>query len=67
MSTLLNGSRYSPPGTRVPTELLQNAVKYERAREILFRSFGNFDSAEECKSLVSYYKKRIRQECADGC
>ncbi len=36
MSTKLNGNRYSPEGSRVPTDLLPTAIRYEAARAVIF-------------------------------
>ena len=35
MSTKLNGNRYSAAGTRVPTDLLPTAIRYEAALSLI--------------------------------
>lgn len=63
MSTKLNGTRYSPPGSRVPTELLPTAIRYEAARAVLFEQLGRHREAKECLSLKRYYERRTMDEC----
>ena len=65
MSTKLHGSKYSPEGSRVPTELLLTAVRYEAARAAIFERSGNFVRANDCLRLKRYYERRAREECAD--
>lgn len=64
MSTKLNGSKYSPAGSRVPTELLPTAIRYERARAVLFERLGRFGKADECVRLKRYYEQRAMDECS---
>ena len=54
MSSLLNGSRLSPKGSRVPTDLLPPAIRYEAARAAIFEDWGNYIRANECLGPVSY-------------
>ena len=63
MSSELNGSRLTPPGQRVPTNLLPNAIRYEAARAVLFEQFGDFVHANRCIALTRYYERRAREEC----
>jgi len=63
MSTKLNGSRFSPMGSRVPTELLPTAIRYEHARAVLFDQFGQHSKARECEKLKRYYERRSMEEC----
>ena len=62
MSVKLNGSRYSPPGSRVPTELLPTAIRYENARAALFSQLGQHSKAQECESLKLYFERRKKEE-----
>ena len=64
MSSILNGNRYSPEGSRVPTDLLPNAIRYEAARANIFRGWGNFDKAEDCLRLKDYYVRKAQEECS---
>lgn len=64
MGSILNGNKYSPEGSRVPTDLLPNAIRYEAARANIFRGWGNFDKAEECLRLKAYYVRRAQEECS---
>lgn len=64
MSTKLNGSKYSPPGSRVPTELLPTAIRYERARAVVFEQLGQFSQANECRRLTRVYEQRVFDECS---
>jgi hypothetical protein len=63
MSTKLNGSKYSPAGSRVPTELLPTAIRYEAARAVIFEEWGNFVRANQCLALKRYYERRAMEEC----
>ena len=65
MSTKLNGTRYSSPGSRVPTELLPTAIRYERARAVVFEQLGQFSHANECRRLTRVYEQRAMEECAE--
>ena len=65
MSTKLNGSKYSPAGSRVPTELLPTAIRYERARAVVFEQLGQFSLANECAALKRIYERRAMQECVE--
>ena len=65
MSTKLNRSRYSPEGSRVPTELLPTAIRYEAARAVIFEQLGNFVRANECLRLKRYYERRAMEECVE--
>ena len=67
MSTKLNGNRYSPEGSRVPTDLLPTAIRYEAARAVIFEEWGNFVRAEfnDCLRLKRYYERRAMEECSD--
>ena len=62
MSTKLNGNKYSAMGTRVPTELLSTAIRYENARAIVFEQFGQHERANECLALKRFYERRNIQE-----
>ena len=62
MSVKLNGSRFSPMGSRVPTELLPTAIRYENARAMVFEQFGQHQRANECLALKRYYERRNIQE-----
>lgn len=64
MSTKLNGSKYSPAGSRVPTELLPTAIRYERARAVVFEQLGQFGHADECRRLTRIYEQRVFDECS---
>jgi len=64
MSTKLNGTRYSSPGSRVPTELLPTAIRYERARAVVFEQLGQFSRANECVRLTRIYEQRVFDECS---
>ena len=63
MSTKLNGNRYSAAGTRVPTDLLPKAIRYETARAAIFEEQGNFVRANDCLRLKRYYERRAMEEC----
>ena len=59
----LNGSRLTPPGQRVPTNLLPSAIRYEAARAVVFEQLGDFVHANQCIALTRYYERRAREEC----
>ena len=63
MSTKLNGSKHSPAGSRVPTDLLSKAIRYETARATIFEEQGNFVRANDCLRLKRYYERRAMEEC----
>ena len=63
MSTKLNGSRFSPSGSRVPTELLPTAIRYEAARAVIFEDWGDFLRANDCLRLKRHYERRAMEEC----
>jgi hypothetical protein len=65
MSSLLNGSRLSPKGSRVPTDLLPPAIRYEAARAAIFEDWGNFVKANDCLRLKRYYERRAMEECIE--
>lgn len=65
MSTLLNGSRLSPKGDRVPRNLLPSAIRYEAARAVIFRDWGNYIRANECLGLKRHYERRAMEECTE--
>ena len=66
MSSILNGNKYSPEGSRVPTDLLPNAIRYETARAVIFEEQGNFVRANDCLRLKRYYERRAMEECIDA-
>ncbi len=63
MSTKLNGTRSSPAGSRVPTNLLPMAIRYEAARAGVFEQQGNFVRANDCLRLKRHYERRAMEEC----
>ena len=63
MSTKLNGNKFSAAGSRVPTDLLPTAIRYEAARAVIFEDWGNFVHANECLRLKRYYERRAMEEC----
>ncbi len=64
MSSILNGNKFSPPGSRVPTDLLPTAIRYETARAAIFEQQGNFVRANDCLRLTRYYERRVTEECS---
>ena len=62
MSIKLNGNKYSPAGTRVPSELLPTAIRYEKARALAFEHLGQPHRAEECLALKRFYERRKMEE-----
>ena len=66
MSTKLNGNRYSPEGSRVPTEMLPNAIRYEAARAVIFEQQGDSARASDCLRLKRYYERRAMEECVSN-
>ena len=63
MSSILNGNKHSPAGSRVPTDLLPKAIRYETARATIFEEQGNFVRANDCLRLKRYYERRAMEEC----
>ena len=62
MSVRLNGNKYSQLGTRVPSELLPTAIRYEKARALAFEHLGQPHRAEECLALKRFYERRKMKE-----
>jgi hypothetical protein len=54
--------RPSANGSRVPTNLLPNAIRWERARARIFSELGDRDRASQATGLVFYYEKRVMDE-----
>ena len=65
MSSILNGNKNSREGSRVPTDLLPPAIRYETARAAIFEDWGNFVKANDCLRLKRYYEERAMEECSD--
>ena len=65
MASILNGNKHSPKGSRVPTDLLPSAVRYEAARAAIFKQQGNFARANDCLGLKRHYERRAMEECLD--
>jgi hypothetical protein len=65
MSSILNGNKFSAAGTRVPTDLLPKAIRYETARAAIFEEQGNFVRANDCLRLKRHYERRAMEECLD--
>ena len=65
MSSILNGNKNSREGSRVPTDLLPPAIRYEAARAAIFEDWGNFVKANDCLRLKRYYERRVMEECSD--
>ena len=63
MGSILNGNKYSPEGSRVPTDLLTKAIRYEAARAVIFEEQGNFVRANDCLRLKRLYERRAMEEC----
>ena len=63
MSSILNGNKFSAAGTRVPTDLLPKAIRYETARAAIFEEQGNFVRANDCLRLKRHYERRAMEEC----
>ena len=47
--------------SQVPNELLDSAIRWENAREILFRNLGRQDQADECQGLAQIYSARLAE------
>ena len=62
MSTKLNGGRYSQAGTRVPTHLLETAIRWEQFRASLAPVLGMPNEGQEAAGLARNYERRLREE-----
>ena len=49
-------------GTRVPTDLLPTAIRYENARAMVFEQLGQHERARECLVLRRFYERRNIEE-----
>ena len=65
MSSILNGNKFSAAGSRVPTDLLPPAIRYEAARAVIFEDWGDYIRANECLGLKRHYERRAMEECSD--
>ena len=54
--------RSAPVGSRVPTVLLPNAIRWEKNRARLFTELGDTEKASEATGLAFYYEKRAMDE-----
>lgn len=63
MSSILNGNKNSREGSRVPTDLLPPAIRYEAARAVIFEDWGDYIRANECLGLKRHYERRAMEEC----
>jgi len=62
MSTKLNGGRYSQAGTRVPTHLLETAIRWEAFREYLSPILNMPEEGKEAGTLKRNYERRLKEE-----
>lgn len=62
MPEITRPRRLAPNGSRVPTNLLPNAIRWERARARIFSELGDKDRASQATGLVFYYEKRVMDE-----
>ena len=62
MSTKLNGTRSSRPGSRVPTHLLETAIRWENFRSHLSPILGMPEQGREAEALRRHYEKRLFEE-----
>ena len=65
MSTKLNGTRSSRPGSRVPTHLLETALRWEEFRAALAPTLGTPHQAQEAAGLVRNYQRRLFEEVGE--
>ena len=56
----MNLKRYTsgPPGSRVPSELIPTALRWENLRVKLLTEFGRTEEAFEAAQLRTYYQQR---------
>ena len=62
MSTKLNGNKHSRPGSRVPTHLLETAIRWEQFRAALAPVFGMANEGQEAAGLARNYERRLKEE-----
>ena len=62
MPEITRPRRLAPNGSRVPTNLLPNAIRWERARARIFSELGDKERASQASGLVFYYEKRVMDE-----
>ena len=65
MSTKLNGTRSSRPGSRVPTHLLKTALRWESFREYLSPILGMPEKGKEAGALKRNYQRRLFEEVGE--
>ena len=57
----LNGNKFSPAGSRVPTDLLPTAIRYEAARAVIFEQWANLTAPmTACASSATTNVERWR-------
>ncbi len=47
--------------SQIGNELLDSAVRWESAREVIFRHLGRHEQADECQGLASIYSARLAE------
>ena len=62
MSTQLNGNKASRPGSRVPTHLLETAIRWEATRADLCPALGMASEARKAGALKRNYERRLKEE-----
>jgi|TARA_B100000035_G_C20983164_1_gene546476 hypothetical protein len=62
MSPKLYGTRYSDPGSRVPTDLLPKAIRWESARAAIFKQQEDLEGLKQCLALKRVYEIRKMDE-----
>ena len=65
MSTKLNGRHTSRPGSRVPTSLLNEAIRWETFRESLCPVLGLHEFGQEAAGLKRNYERRLFDEVGE--
>ena len=65
MSTKLNGTRSSRPGSRVPTHLLETALRWEEFRAHLAPILNMPHEGQEAAGLARNYKQRLFEEVGE--
>ena len=61
MSSILNGNKYSPEGSRVPTDLLPKAIRYEQLGQSYLKTRATSSApmiacAQSCTTNVEPWK-----------
>lgn len=63
---MTNPRKRTRPGSSIPFESLDYAIRWESARHAYYSAYGLFEEAEKCGALQRLYERRVREESSEG-